>query len=59
MAAIAKWEPQADITTYELALCVGILIMSVRNELHPRLPSQLAQELDELPAEAKRHFVRL
>jgi hypothetical protein len=47
-----KYKPQPDITTYELALCMYLLIVqawnnSLRNE---------QKVYDMLPAEAQRHF---
>jgi len=48
-----KYRPQPDITTYELALCMYLLMVqawnkSLRNE---------QKVYDQLPTEAQRHFV--
>ncbi len=42
------WEPQPDITTYELALCVP-LFSTIGRQHH---------FYDQLPAEAQRHWRR-
>lgn len=42
---IYRWKPQPDITAYELALCLHVL-------LHDR-----SGDVCKLPAEAQRHFV--
>lgn len=46
-----KYEPQADITAYELALLMPMIV----NVAVPY--GQYAQEYDRLPPEAKRHWV--
>lgn len=42
-----RWQPQADITVYELALCVG------------PLATNSPEGVEALPPEAKRHFVEI
>jgi hypothetical protein len=43
------WEPQPDITAYELALCIPLFSSSGR----------LHQFYDQLPPEAQRHWRRV
>ena len=43
------FKPKLDITTYELALCVSVLIASPNHRVS-------RSELDRLPQEARRHF---
>ena len=45
-APIYIWEPQPDITPYELALCMPILV------------TRCSAGVKDLPAEARRHFKR-
>jgi hypothetical protein len=48
-----RYEPKPDITTYELALCMYLLIVQAWNK-----PLRDEQKIyDQLPAEAQRHFV--
>lgn len=48
-----KWEPADDITAYELAFAVGLLISSVQ----PHSRACLQEALEELPPEVRRHFL--
>lgn len=41
-----RWEPEPDITTYELALCIPFLV------------GGWAKDIETLPHEARRHFTR-
>ena len=43
------WDPQSDITTYELALCITLFTSGGR----------LHQFYDQLPVEAQRHWRRV
>ena len=42
------WEPEPDITVYELAVALGILIAALHNNVEPALEA--------LPDEVRRHF---
>lgn len=45
------WNPQPDITTYELALCTGAMILAASGHFE--------KSYDKLPENAKRHFVEV
>lgn len=45
-----RWAPQKDITTYELALCVGAMVVGTQQF------DSLERRYNELPPEAQRHF---
>ena len=44
-----SWNPQEDITTYELALCLPVLLISIH-----RLPVET--QINDLPENCRRHF---
>lgn len=47
-----NWEPKEDITSYEVAMCIPLLLLGIEgrvNELH--------ENLDKLPDNARRHFL--
>lgn len=44
-----NWQPQPDITAYELALCLPVLVGTSGHGV--------GEQIDKLPAEARRHFV--
>jgi hypothetical protein len=46
-----EWEPKEDITPYELALCVGVLILAMHG--------MSGEAYDQLPESAKRHFIEV
>jgi hypothetical protein len=50
------FDPKSDITTYELAACMDVLLTSLAE---PRRHSSdvAARKLHSLPAEVRRHFV--
>jgi len=50
-----KWSPKEDITTYELALCMGVVVAQTQQS-RARL---VMETFDKLPDSAKRHFERL
>jgi hypothetical protein len=45
-----KWSPKEDITAYELALCMGLVIANAQRHGH------VMEEYEKLPDSAKRHF---
>lgn len=47
------WAPQPDITTFELAQCLGLLIAQGQSRL---TTSIVEQTFEKLPDAAKRHF---
>ncbi len=51
-----KWTPQPDITAFELAQCMSVLIASLAKYSGNE---QATREFEKLPTEAKRHFVVL
>jgi hypothetical protein len=50
---MVRWKPLKDITPYELALCVGVMISSTRSYMSSE---KVQKELELLPPEARRHF---
>lgn len=44
-----RWEPKEDITAYELALCLPVLLISIH-----RLPVE--SQINDLPENCRRHF---
>ena len=48
-----KWLPQPDITTLELAQCMGILIAANQSKYSS---AAMDKAFENLPANAKRHF---
>jgi hypothetical protein len=47
------WEPQEDITAYELALCLNVFLIAFSSMIAAE------DELNALPADARRHFVEV
>ena len=48
-----KYRPQPDITTYELSLCMYLLMVQAWN----KSPRDEQKVYDQLPTEAQRHFL--
>lgn len=44
------WQPQGDITVYELALCLPLMVWRFESE------EEFNERVEALPAEARRHF---
>lgn len=53
---LLKWTPKPDITTFELAQCMSVLIASLAKYTGA---DKAKREFEKLPPEAKRHFVVL
>lgn len=47
---VLKWEPKEDITVYELACCMNVLIVFLVNSV------EAFKQYDSLSPECKRHF---
>lgn len=47
------WKPREDITAYEIALCMSVLIASIQRHSSASLVDKVYSDLPEM---AKRHF---
>ena len=45
------WEPEPDITVYELAVALGILLAALNNNVE--------EAMESLPDEVRRHFTSI
>jgi hypothetical protein len=50
---LVDWKPEPDITAYELARAMPVLIMLATSD---RAPPLIADAVDQLPVKVRRHF---
>lgn len=53
---VYMWNPQPDITAYELAVCYGFISEVASEDRHP-FDCKAGVVFERLPAEFKRHFL--